>query len=649
MKLEWNANALVRRVAVVATLVMAITACGGGGGGGGAPAPANPAAGEIKVFAGLLQQRGAADGTGAAAEFNEPVDVALDAQGNAYVADSLNHTIRKVTPEGVVTTVAGIAGMPGAADGPAAQARFSSPAGVAVTPTGDVFVADSANHVIRKIDPSGMVTTVAGAVGESGDADGPGDAARFQFPHDLAADAQGNVYIVDRGRAVRRLGVDGTVHRFAVLGAEGGSMATGVAVDGAGVVYVSEAFGLGSSVGQVRRFDANGFGLPWGNAPNGIVNVPRAIDVAAGASGDVVVLSSGVIPLAPSFSAIFNSVHRITSNGSLVLVAGADGPDSFGNVDGAGASARFFRPQGLAMSSTGRIVVADLGNAAIRAIDTLGRVTTLAGGTGRGTADGPVEQARFWDPFDIEATADGTLWLSDLGPGHARRIGPDGMVSTPNLGPSLTDPRFGLTLTAARDGTLFVRASGCLGCASLYAVATGGEPRFVTELPNARAMVPAPGGGIFYADDTTLYRVSPDGVRTQIASGLATPQDLAVDASGVVYVAEFTSHTVRAVDPSGSTRVVAGTPGQAGAADGSAAASRLNNPRALAADDAGNVYVADATTIRRIGADGQVRTIVSSANAAPLVRAAGRVKRMTWHAGMLYATVDNAILSISVP
>jgi len=140
---------------------------------------------------------GSADGTGSAARFDFPADVAVDSADNLYVADEFNHAIRKVTVDGVVTTLAGTAGMSGSADGTGSGARFNVPAGVAVDSADNLYVADEFNHTIRKVTAVGVVTTLAGTAGMSGSVDGTGPAARFNGPIAVAVDSAGNVYVAD--------------------------------------------------------------------------------------------------------------------------------------------------------------------------------------------------------------------------------------------------------------------------------------------------------------------------------------------------------------------------------------------------------------------------------------------------------------------
>ena len=151
----------------------------------------------VTTLAGGAGVSGSTDATGAAARFNFPVDVAADSSGNVFVADANNQTIRKVTPAGVVTTYAGTASAVGSNDGLGASARFNSPGGVRTDSSGNVYVADASNHLIRRITTAGVVNTLAGLAGSSGTADGIGTAARFNAPSEAAPDASGNIYIVD--------------------------------------------------------------------------------------------------------------------------------------------------------------------------------------------------------------------------------------------------------------------------------------------------------------------------------------------------------------------------------------------------------------------------------------------------------------------
>ena len=154
----------------------------------------------MSTLAGLAGSSGSADGTGSAARFYYPSGVAVDSAGNVYVADSSNYTIRKITPSGVVSTLAGLAGSYSSADGTGSAARFRHPQSVAVDGAGNVYVADTDNNTIRKITPAGVVSTLAGLAGSFGSADGTGSGARFYDPSSVAVDSAGNVYVADSGK-----------------------------------------------------------------------------------------------------------------------------------------------------------------------------------------------------------------------------------------------------------------------------------------------------------------------------------------------------------------------------------------------------------------------------------------------------------------
>jgi hypothetical protein len=151
----------------------------------------------VSTIAGLAGARGSADGSGGSARFFAPEGIAIDSSGNLYVADTDNHTIRRITATGVVSTLAGLAGASGSSDGVDSSARFFYPADVTVDGAGNLYVIDTDNHTLRKITTSGVVSTVAGQAGASGSADGAGNSARFFYPTGIAADVSGNLYVAD--------------------------------------------------------------------------------------------------------------------------------------------------------------------------------------------------------------------------------------------------------------------------------------------------------------------------------------------------------------------------------------------------------------------------------------------------------------------
>jgi sugar lactone lactonase YvrE len=208
--------------------------------------------GSVTTLAGSATLRGNNDGSASQATFSAPLGLALDRAGNLYVADSTNHTIRKITPLGTVSTLAGSAGLAGSANGTGPDARFNAPSGLAVDAAGNVFVADRTNNLIRRITPAGVVTILAGTAGISGTDDGTGGAALFNQPSGLALDSAGNLYVADTGNCtIRKITPAGLVSTLAGLPTVGGDQdGTGfgalfnqpraLAVDGAGNLYVAD-------------------------------------------------------------------------------------------------------------------------------------------------------------------------------------------------------------------------------------------------------------------------------------------------------------------------------------------------------------------------------------------------------------------------
>lgn len=287
-------------------------------------------AGVMTVLAGTANQIGSTDGTGAAARFNDPAGVSATADGTLSVADTGNGTVRRITTGGVVSTLAGSPTARGNADGTGGAATFSSPIGVAQDAAGTHYVADAMNHTIRRVTASGAVTTLAGSAGVSGSADGLGSAARFNHPTGVAVDSAGNVYVTDtNNNTVRKITSSGQVTTLAGLaGVTGGQNGkgfdalfdrpTGVAVDGAGVVYVADT---GNST--IRRISATGETTTLAGLP-GVAGLRNGTGVEAWFSQPQALAldSSGNILVADTGNA---SIRRVTPAGVVTSVALTDG------------------------------------------------------------------------------------------------------------------------------------------------------------------------------------------------------------------------------------------------------------------------------------------------------------------------------------
>lgn len=333
----------------------------------GTPLPPN--GGIVTTLAGS-GAAGYADGTGTAAQFNYPMSVAVDASGDVYVADTLNNRIRKITSGGTVTTFAG-SGSPSFADGTGTAAGFNSPYSVAVDASGNIYVADTSNQCIRKITPSGVVTTLAGS-GTRGFADGTGAAAEFNYPEGIAVDASGNVYVADdSNERIRKISPSGDVTTLAGSGTAGLADGTGTAaqfdspdgivVDSSGNVYVAEA-----GTNRIRKVTANGVVTAFvgavpargsGGYADGTGTAAKFLDpfgLATDSSGNIYVADTNN-----------HRIREVTPAGVVSTLAGS-GTAAF--ADGTGTAAQFNYPGGVAVDSSGAVYVADSGNNRIRVI-----------------------------------------------------------------------------------------------------------------------------------------------------------------------------------------------------------------------------------------------------------------------------------------
>jgi hypothetical protein len=342
------------------------------------------------------------------AAFNAPRGVAIDRGGNVYVADYYGNTIRKIVPAGIVTTLAGSARLAGSADGTGSEARFNHPSGLAADSGGNLYVADTDNHAIRKITPAGTVTTLAGSARIAGAADGTGNAARFNRPLGVATDGSGNIYVADcLNRTIRKITASGIVTTLAgSAGNRGSTDGTGgaarfdspsaVATDGDGNVYVSEMFN-----NTIRKITPSGAVVTLAGTPgffktgsaDGTGSAAR-FNNPAGLATD----RQGNIYVADWVN---GTIRKITPAGGVTTFAGlASEPKTRAggrccNVNGIGSAARFAGPFGLAIDSAGNLYVADTFDCTIRKITAEGTVSTMAGAAGIcGSADGSARDLR---------------------------------------------------------------------------------------------------------------------------------------------------------------------------------------------------------------------------------------------------------------
>ncbi len=545
-------------------------------------------AGAVTTLAGSPGLINTNDGTGSAARFNYPLDVAVDTNGTVYVADNGNHTIRKITPGGVVTTFAGQAGVPGSANGTGTGASFNAPGGVTVGTNGAVFVADTYNHAIRKITAAGVVSIFAGAVTVSGTNNGTLFAARFDTPFGITADTNGNLYVADTyNHTIRKV------------------TAASVVTTVAGLATVS---GRADGTNTTARF----------NYPTSV-----AVDHAGNVS-------------TADYSN--NLLRRMATNQAVVTLAGRAG--GAGSADGTGTDARFNYPSGMAMDGSTNLYVADLANHIIRKITPAGVVTTLAGLAGTtGTNNGTGAAARFNTPISVGVDTNGNVYVADTYNHTVRKITPAGVVtnfaglatvSGTNNGTG-TAARFNSPwgVTVGTNGNVYVADTGNnmirmitpAGVVTTLAGSTnygGGDGVGVAATFSNPAGIAADKAGNLYVTDRgnyTVRKITPAGAVSTLAglAGNAGAVDatgtnarlflvfgVAVDGSNNVYVTESIdqfsgggSHTIRKITPAGVVTTLGGIPGVAGSANGSGWTAHFYSPQGIAVTPDGNVFVAD--------------------------------------------------------
>ncbi len=689
----------------------------------------------FQLHAGASNTAGSTNGTLTQARFNAPIAMASDAAGNLYIADSENHVIRRITPAGAVTTFAGTAGSSGSANGTGAAARFNRPFGIVADKLGNLFVADTSNHTIRKIVIStAAVSTLAGTAASTGTTDGTGAAARFNTPVNLAVDAANNLYVSDySNRTIRKITQAGVVTTFA---------------------------GTAGTVGNLPRY----FNTPWG--------------LAVDAAGNVYVSDSA-------------DIRKITPEGVASYFVGHQNGD-IGYADGAGSAARFNRPSQLTIDSAGNLYVADQLNHVIRQVTPAGEVRTLGGHPGEAAhLNGTAGDAYFAHPTGIVMDAGGYLYVGSASMHIVtvglRQAGPRApFVSTQpadqsvaaggtasfvvvaagqpaptyqwrkngtnlpgatspllslanvsaadvanydvvvtNANGTVTSRAAALTLAAAPANDAFAAAATLMGLSASatafpsVASAEAGEPAHAgaaaarslwwawTAPANGTVIVETTGstvdtrlaaytGGALGSlalvaenDDTTAgggsrvqfvavagttYRFAVDvngagngAVRLALdyayvvstfagtsglsgtANGTGTaasfnlPYRVAADSLGNLYVADTGNHVIRKITPAGAVTTFAGSPGQAGTADGNAATARFNSPAGIALDALDTLYVADAGnhTIRKITSAGVVTTIAGLAGTAGSADGSGTAARFSTPVDLAVDPVTN--------
>ncbi len=518
--------------------------------------------GQLTIYAGNGAAGFAGDGGPAVrASLNQPWAIAFDSHDNLFISDTGNNRIRRVDgATQVITTFAGSGTSGFSGDGGlATSAQFQDTRGVAVNAAGDVFIADLNNHRVRRVDAAtGVITTIAGSGATglfsgafSGDG-GPATSARLNQPYALAFDAAGNLYVNDRSnRRIRKI-------------ASGTNIITTVAGNGTG-----------------------GFGGDGGLATLALLSNPDQLAVD----------SAGNLLIADTFN---HRVRKVNVSTGIINSIAGNGAATYGGDGGTALSASMQHPRGLALDSTGQLYVGDSSNFRVRKVDLTQKISTVAGNgtTGFGGDGSLASGASLLNPLAVFIAPNGDAYIGDYANKRVRRIDVvSGIIST---------------------------------------VAGNGNPGFSGDGgPATSASVDGPGGlamdlsGRLLISDFNNLRVRRVDLGTGIISTLPgstgiVPVGIAVDNAGNVVVTDVSGRKIWRIDSTGTATVVAGTgstcsPSTASCGDGGAATTAsLGNPQGLALDAAGNVFFADASLhrIRRIDAVTGIITTVAGTGTA---------------------------------
>ncbi len=594
------------------------------------------ATGQATVVAGSGTEGYAGDGGPAvAAKLNAPTALAMDAAGNLYIADTVNNCIRKVTPGGTISTVAGNAAYGYLGDnGPAGSAQLAQPQGIAADSAGNLYIADSANNVIRKVAAStGVITTIAGdGTALMGGDGGPATQAQINYPTQVALDASGNLYILDSGNLrIRKLvlgtGIISTVAGTGAAGYAGDGGAASKAVlnspsdittDAAGNVYVVDTDSnrirkITVATGIIASLIGNGqasYGGDGGAATSAQFNFP----------GDVVVDASGNIYIADNENF---RVRKVAAKTGLITTYAGSGVQGYAGDGGQATAAQIDEIGALALDTAGNLYIADMGNNAIRKVNaSTGVITTIAGnGTQGYSGDGSAAtKASLYAPTGVAVDSAGNVYIADSGSNTVRKVtAASGVISTVAGSGTGGFGGDGGPATSAQMGAYAV------------AVDTAGN-LYVTDVASSRVRkITASTGIISTIAGTGTEGYSGDG-GPATAAALSQPGDVSVDSAGNVYIADMGNNRIRKITAgTGIINTIAGTGTAAFSGDGGLGTSAtLNQPGGICLDASNAVYIADTNNLRIRKLANSLTPSITAGGIGPVYSSATTIQPGSW-------------------
>jgi uncharacterized protein (TIGR03437 family) len=575
--------------------VVLLLACGQAGRAGGATAYS------IETVAGSAP----ADGVPAvAAQIGDIQGVAADRFGNLYLSDTSNHRVRKVDAAGLIHTIAGtgVAGWNGDG-GPATAAQLNLPYGVAVDGAGNIYVADLGNNRVRRIGPDGVIRTWAGNGGAGSEGDGgPATSAQLHTPRNLALDAAGNLYISEfDGHRVRKVSPDGRIWTVAGTGTagyrgDGGPGPSAQLSSPAGLaVDRTGALYIADSQNEVIRK----------LSPGG------AIGTVLGATAGVTLLTPIAVAVDSAFTVYVadgsGQVRAWSATGQWSTVAGT-GFSGFAGDGGLAAAATLTAPRDLAVDAAGILFVAD--GVRVREVNASQKIQTVAGdGYVHPSGDGgPATAAELYEPSAVALDWSGNLWIADTGTQRVRMVAQGGSIRT-----------VAGTGTGGYNGDGIAAAVAQLNNPMGLTADPGGN-LWIADTYNHRVRQVNPAGSIFTFAGTGTGGIGAGGLAAA-QTQLHAPRGICANRTGTLFLVDTSNHRVLRALPSGAIQPAAGTStGGYGGDGGAAASAQLNQPGACALDAAGNLYIADTgnNRIRKVSADGTITTVAGDGRSALL-------------------------------